>query len=94
MNQIINGVEVIKMYVWEVPYSLLVEKARRKEVDVIKKYSIVEQIGLTLDMYFPYILRLHTSIYYIARSLEFSDDVRANDLFMILPSVDSSFCVF
>lgn len=29
MNQIINGVEVIKMYVWEVPYSLLVEKARR-----------------------------------------------------------------
>ncbi|XP_033349715.1 probable multidrug resistance-associated protein lethal(2)03659 isoform X1 [Bombus vosnesenskii] len=53
MNQIINGVEVIKMYVWEVPYSLLVEKARRKEVDVIKKYSIVEQIGLTLDMYFP-----------------------------------------
>lgn len=39
-------------------------------------------------------ITLHTSIYYIARSLEFSDDVRANDLFMILPSVDSSFCVF
>lgn len=29
MNQIIAGVEIIKMYVWEVPYSLLVEKARR-----------------------------------------------------------------
>ncbi|XP_054004734.1 probable multidrug resistance-associated protein lethal(2)03659 [Hylaeus anthracinus] len=53
MNQIIAGVEIIKMYVWEVPYSLLVEKARRKEVSVIKKYSIVEQLGLTADIYVP-----------------------------------------
>lgn len=29
MNQIIAGVEIIKMYVWEIPYSLLVEKARK-----------------------------------------------------------------
>lgn len=29
MNQIIAGVAIIKMYVWEIPYSLLVEKARR-----------------------------------------------------------------
>ncbi|XP_076231417.1 putative multidrug resistance-associated protein lethal(2)03659 isoform X2 [Calliopsis andreniformis] len=53
MNQIIAGVEIIKMYVWEIPYSLLVEKARRKEVDVIKKFSIVEQFGLTFDIYVP-----------------------------------------
>ncbi|XP_076749193.1 putative multidrug resistance-associated protein lethal(2)03659 [Xylocopa sonorina] len=53
MNQIIAGIEIIKMYVWEIPYSLLVEKARRIEVNVIKKYSIFEQIGITFYIYVP-----------------------------------------
>ncbi|XP_012146729.2 putative multidrug resistance-associated protein lethal(2)03659 isoform X1 [Megachile rotundata] len=65
MNQIIAGVELIKMYVWEVPYSLLVEKARRKEVDVIKKYSIVEQIGLTCDIYVPRVSLFITILTYV-----------------------------
>lgn len=29
MNQIITGVQVIKMYVWEIPFYNLVEKARK-----------------------------------------------------------------
>ena len=65
MNQIIAGVAIIKMYVWEIPYSLLVEKARRKEVDVIKKYSIVEQFGLTLDIYVPRISLFITILTYV-----------------------------
>ncbi|XP_076227568.1 putative multidrug resistance-associated protein lethal(2)03659 isoform X2 [Nomia melanderi] len=65
MNQIIAGVEVIKMYVWEVPYSLLVEKARRKEVDVIKKYSIIEQFGLTFDAYVPRVGLFITILTYV-----------------------------
>ncbi|CAK9805268.1 Probable multidrug resistance-associated protein lethal(2)03659 [Anthophora plagiata] len=65
MNQIIAGVEVIKMYVWEVPYSFLVEKARRKEVNVIKKYSIVEQIGLTFDIYVPRVSLFITILTYV-----------------------------
>ncbi|XP_076749190.1 putative multidrug resistance-associated protein lethal(2)03659 [Xylocopa sonorina] len=65
MNQIIAGVEIIKMYVWEIPYSLLVEKARRKEVNVMKKYSIIEQIGLTCDIYVPRVSLFITILTYV-----------------------------
>ncbi|XP_078042801.1 putative multidrug resistance-associated protein lethal(2)03659 [Augochlora pura] len=65
MNQIIAGVELIKMYVWEIPYSLLVENARRKEVDVIKKYSIVKQSGLIFECNIPRISLFITILTYV-----------------------------
>ncbi|CAL7944629.1 unnamed protein product [Xylocopa violacea] len=65
MNQIIAGIEIIKMYVWEIPYSLLVEKARRKEVNVMKKYSIFEQMGLTFSIYVPRISLFITILTYV-----------------------------
>lgn len=29
MNQVITGLQVIKMYVWEIPFNKLVERARK-----------------------------------------------------------------
>ncbi|XP_076646648.1 putative multidrug resistance-associated protein lethal(2)03659 isoform X1 [Halictus rubicundus] len=79
MNQIIAGVEVIKMYVWEIPYSLLVETARRKEVDVIKKYSIVEQFGLTFDSNIPRVSLFITILTYVLSG----NNIDAEKVFMI-----------
>ncbi|XP_071558724.1 probable multidrug resistance-associated protein lethal(2)03659 [Temnothorax nylanderi] len=53
MNQVITGLQVIKMYVWEIPFYNLVEKARKREMSVIKKYSILKQLALTFDCYVP-----------------------------------------
>ncbi|KAK6644533.1 hypothetical protein RUM43_000800 [Polyplax serrata] len=36
MNEIINGIQVIKMYTWEFPFAALVSKARAKEMREIK----------------------------------------------------------
>lgn len=37
----------------------------RKEVDVMKKYSIVEQIGLTFDIYVPRVCLFITILTYV-----------------------------
>lgn len=39
MNEIIQGIQVIKMYSWEKAFGKMIEKVRRKEVRVIK-YSL------------------------------------------------------
>ncbi|XP_033333867.2 putative multidrug resistance-associated protein lethal(2)03659 [Megalopta genalis] len=79
MNQIIAGAEVIKMYVWEIPYSLLVENARRKEVDLLKRYSIVTHFGLTFDYNIPRISLFVTILTYVLTG----HNIDAEKVFMI-----------
>ena len=37
MNEIINGMKVIKMFTWEKPFGRLVHEARKEEIQVIRK---------------------------------------------------------
>ncbi|XP_048505778.1 probable multidrug resistance-associated protein lethal(2)03659 isoform X2 [Athalia rosae] len=53
MNEIINGIQVIKMYTWEKPFSYLVANARRTEISAIKKSAIVQGIISSFDQYIP-----------------------------------------
>lgn len=52
MNQIISGIQVIKMYTWETPFETIVERARDAELSDIKKllryYSILSSNVLFL----------------------------------------------
>nr|XP_012224795.1 PREDICTED: probable multidrug resistance-associated protein lethal(2)03659 [Linepithema humile]XP_012224797.1 PREDICTED: probable multidrug resistance-associated protein lethal(2)03659 [Linepithema humile]XP_012224798.1 PREDICTED: probable multidrug resistance-associated protein lethal(2)03659 [Linepithema humile]XP_012224799.1 PREDICTED: probable multidrug resistance-associated protein lethal(2)03659 [Linepithema humile]XP_012224800.1 PREDICTED: probable multidrug resistance-associated prot len=65
MNQVIAGLQVIKMYVWEKPFYTLVEKARKREMNIIKKYSILKQLALTLDCYVPRLCLFVTILAYV-----------------------------
>jgi ATP-binding cassette, subfamily C (CFTR/MRP), member 4 len=51
MNEIIQGIQVIKMYAWEKPFAALVELARRKEVRVIRYVSYIRGIILSFIMF-------------------------------------------
>ncbi|XP_066591156.1 probable multidrug resistance-associated protein lethal(2)03659 isoform X2 [Prorops nasuta] len=53
VNEILNGIQVIKMYVWEKPFTYLVEKARRKELYTIRKFAFIDGIIFNLDRYLP-----------------------------------------
>lgn len=44
MNEIISGIQVIKMYAWEKPFEAMVKLARRKEINVITSASYLRGI--------------------------------------------------
>merc|ERR1719285_1658914 len=49
MNEIINGMKVIKMYTWEEPFARLVHKARKEEIGVIRKTAFFRAFNLTFS---------------------------------------------
>ncbi|XP_034484923.1 probable multidrug resistance-associated protein lethal(2)03659 [Drosophila innubila] len=59
MNEIISGIQVIKMYAWEKPFGKLVEHARRKEMNCIKKVNYIRGMliafGISLSRMFIFV---------------------------------------
>ncbi|KAG5343188.1 L259 protein, partial [Acromyrmex charruanus] len=50
-NEIISGIQAIKMYTWEKPFSALIEKARKKEVNVIRWTSYIRGVTLSFIIF-------------------------------------------
>ncbi|XP_067646235.1 probable multidrug resistance-associated protein lethal(2)03659 isoform X3 [Eurosta solidaginis] len=44
MNEIISGIQVIKMYAWEKPFDKMIQEARRKEMNIIRKKNYLTGI--------------------------------------------------
>ncbi|KXJ70781.1 hypothetical protein RP20_CCG022510 [Aedes albopictus] len=51
MNEIIQGIQVIKMYTWEKPFAKLVALARKKEIKVIRYVSYIRGTLLSFIMF-------------------------------------------
>ncbi|XP_032678119.1 multidrug resistance-associated protein 4-like [Odontomachus brunneus] len=51
MDEIISGVQVIKMYAWEKPFCALVELARKLELRVVTKSSYIRGIYMTFSLF-------------------------------------------
>lgn len=51
MDEIISGVQVIKMYAWEKPFCAMVELARRLELRVVKKSSYLRGLFMTFFLF-------------------------------------------
>lgn len=46
MNEIIQGIQVIKMYAWEKPFQIVVAETRRREVKQIRYASFIRGVNL------------------------------------------------
>lgn len=53
MDEIVSGVQAIKMYTWERPFSKLIANARKLELKIVRKNSHVRAVYLTLMMFTP-----------------------------------------
>lgn len=51
MNEIVQGIQVIKMYAWEIPFGKMVEYARKKEINAIRYVSYIRGILLSFIMF-------------------------------------------
>lgn len=51
MDEIISGVQVIKMYAWEKPFAKLIKFARKAELKIITKSSYVRGLFMTFNLF-------------------------------------------
>ncbi|XP_075236427.1 ATP-binding cassette sub-family C member 4-like [Lycorma delicatula] len=49
-DEVINGIQVIKMYAWEKPFSKLITAARKAELDIVKKTTFLRGIYMTFNI--------------------------------------------
>lgn len=51
MDEIISGIQVIKMYAWEKPFSRLIAVARKLELNIVRKNSYVRGLYMTFLLF-------------------------------------------
>ncbi|XP_058446019.1 ATP-binding cassette sub-family C member 4-like [Malaya genurostris] len=51
MDEIITGIQVIKMYAWEKPFAKIIQMARRMELKIIRKSSYVRALYMTFLLF-------------------------------------------
>ncbi|XP_056638683.1 ATP-binding cassette sub-family C member 4-like [Diorhabda sublineata] len=50
MDEIILGIQVIKMYAWEIPFQKVIALARKAEIRIIRKNAYIRALFMTLGM--------------------------------------------
>lgn len=51
MDEVISGVQVIKMYAWEIPFTKLITYARKMELKIVRKTSYVRGLYMTFMLF-------------------------------------------
>ncbi|KAJ8734792.1 hypothetical protein PYW08_014042 [Mythimna loreyi] len=51
MSELVNGVQVIKMYTWEKPFEKLVDKLRKLEVSFVMRTSMIKGFSTALSVF-------------------------------------------
>ncbi|XP_055302579.1 ATP-binding cassette sub-family C member 4-like isoform X2 [Sitodiplosis mosellana] len=81
MDEIISGVQVIKIYAWEIPFSKLIMYARKMELKIIRKSSYVRGLYMTF-MLFTTRMAIFCTMLSISL-IQGSDKITASKIFVI-----------
>ncbi|KAJ9588188.1 hypothetical protein L9F63_018452, partial [Diploptera punctata] len=80
MNEIISGIQVIKMYTWEFPFAHLVDSTRRNEIKAITATSYIRGISLSFIIFTT---RISTFISVVAYVL-MGNHITAEQVFVLV----------
>ncbi|CAD6187004.1 unnamed protein product [Caenorhabditis auriculariae] len=58
VNEILNGIKVVKLYAWEIPMEEYIERIREKELELIRKSSTVRNILDSFNTASPFMVAL------------------------------------
>ncbi|XP_071872525.1 probable multidrug resistance-associated protein lethal(2)03659 isoform X2 [Bombus fervidus] len=78
MDEIISGVQVIKMYAWEKPFCALIETARKLELQVVSKSAYIRGIYMTFNLFTTRMALFCTLI----SMLLFGDEISVDKVFV------------
>ncbi|XP_071455641.1 ATP-binding cassette sub-family C member 4-like [Hetaerina americana] len=87
MNEIITGIQVIKMYTWEIPFAKLVSEARKAEIKQVRYSSYIRGVYLSFIL-FTSRTAIYTTV--LAYTL-FGNEITAEKVF-VLTSYYSIIC--
>ncbi|XP_011301163.1 probable multidrug resistance-associated protein lethal(2)03659 [Fopius arisanus] len=80
-NEIISGIQAIKMYTWEHPFSALIENARKREIKVIRATSYIRGVVMSFIIFTTRSSLFLTILSYILLSPD--NQINAEKIFMI-----------
>ncbi|XP_012339261.1 probable multidrug resistance-associated protein lethal(2)03659 [Apis florea] len=78
-NEIISGIQAIKMYTWEKPFSKLIERARRREINILRYMSFIRAITMSFIMFTTRMSLFITILAYIL----YGHKITAEKVFML-----------
>lgn len=68
VNEVLNGIKVVKLYAWEVPMEAYIEDIRTKELALIKKSAMVRNILDSFNTASPFLVALFSFGTYVYTS--------------------------
>ena len=60
VNEVLNGIKVIKLYAWEPPMEAVITKLRNKELALIRKSAFLRTLSDMLNSAVPFLVALST----------------------------------
>nr|XP_018899809.1 PREDICTED: probable multidrug resistance-associated protein lethal(2)03659 [Bemisia tabaci] len=79
MNEIISGIQVIKMYTWEKPFAKLVAFARKREIKMIKGSAYIRAVLLSFIVFHTRIALFYAIFSYVM----FGNTITAQKVFVL-----------
>ncbi|XP_049950812.1 probable multidrug resistance-associated protein lethal(2)03659 [Schistocerca serialis cubense] len=79
MNEIVSGIQVIKMYAWEKSFTSLVAAARKKEMNAIKVMQYIRAVTLSMGLF---VTRLSTFVS-IVIFVMLGENITADKVFVV-----------